>query len=288
MARRRVRHLPGKDRVHELLADVAEACRVHVATVQHLLLHRAQRVVRAGRDHRQRIELQRVRSGVLHLASRLPHCLDRGAGISKFDMIYGANAAGIPIADAIYLANKAAGIVVGKIGTSPILFKELQDELQIGKPASKLIPISQLADTIKQLRAQERKIIFTNGCFDILHKGHVCYLEKAKRLGDVLIVGLNSDSSVKRLKGESRPINDESARSTVLAALEAVDYVVIFTEDTPLNLIKTVAPDVLVKGGDYAIENIVGREYAQETVTIPFVDGYSTTKTIGAINQEKQ
>jgi D-beta-D-heptose 7-phosphate kinase/D-beta-D-heptose 1-phosphate adenosyltransferase len=113
----------------------------------------------------------------------------------------------------------------------------------------------------------------------------VCYLEKAKRLGDVLIVGLNSDSSVKRLKGESRPINDESARSTVLAALEAVDYVVIFTEDTPLNLIRTVAPDVLVKGGDYAI---VGREYAQETVTIPFVDGYSTTKTIGAINQEKQ
>ena len=211
-----------------------------------------------------------------------------GAGDTVVATLAAALAAGIPIADAIYLANKAAGIVVGKIGTSPILFKELQDELQIGKPASKLIPISQLADTIKQLRAQERKIIFTNGCFDILHKGHVCYLEKAKRLGDVLIVGLNSDSSVKRLKGESRPINDESARSTVLAALEAVDYVVIFTEDTPLNLIKTVAPDVLVKGGDYAIENIVGREYAQETVTIPFVDGYSTTKTIGTINQEKQ
>jgi D-beta-D-heptose 7-phosphate kinase / D-beta-D-heptose 1-phosphate adenosyltransferase len=211
-----------------------------------------------------------------------------GAGDTVVATLAAALAAGIPIADAIYLANKAAGIVVGKIGTSPILFKELQDELQIGKPASKLIPIPQLADTIKQLRAQERKIVFTNGCFDILHKGHVCYLEKAKRLGDVLIVGLNSDSSVKRLKGESRPINNENARSTVLAALEAVDYVVIFTEDTPLNLIKTVAPDVLVKGGDYAIENIVGREYAQETVTIPFVDGYSTTKTIGAINQEKQ
>ncbi len=210
-----------------------------------------------------------------------------GAGDTVVATLAAALAAGIPIADAIYLANKAGGIVVGKIGTSPILFKELQDELQIGKPASKLIPIPQLADTIKQLRAQERKIIFTNGCFDILHKGHVCYLENAKDW-DVLIVGLNSDSSVKRLKGESRPINDESARSTVLAALEAVDYVVIFTEDTPLNLIRTVAPDVLVKGGDYAIENIVGREYAQETVTIPFVDGYSTTKTIGAINQEKQ
>lgn len=128
-----------------------------------------------------------------------------GAGDTVVATLAAALAAGIPIADAIYLANKAAGIVVGKIGTSPILFKELQDELQIGKPASKLIPIPQLADTIKQLRAQERKIIFTNGCFDILHKGHVCYLEKAKRLGDVLIVGLNSDSSVKRLKGESAP-----------------------------------------------------------------------------------
>ena len=135
-----------------------------------------------------------------------------GAGDTVVATLAAALAAGIPIADAIYLANKAAGIVVGKIGTSPILFKELQDELQIGKPASKLIPIPQLADTIKQLRAQERKIVFTNGCFDILHKGHVCYLEKAKRLGDVLIVGLNSDSSVKRLKGESRPINDENAR----------------------------------------------------------------------------
>ena len=108
-----------------------------------------------------------------------------GAGDTVVATLAAALAAGIPIADAIYLANKAAGIVVGKIGTSPILFKELQDELQIGKPASKLIPISQLADTIKQLRAQERKIIFTNGCFDILHKGHVCYLEKAKRLGEI-------------------------------------------------------------------------------------------------------
>ena len=107
-------------------------------------------------------------------------------------------------------------------------------------------------------------------------------------MGDILILGLNSDSSVKRLKGDSRPINNENARATVMSALESVDYVVIFTEDTPLNLIKIVAPDVLVKGGDYEIENIVGREYAKETVTIPFVDGYSTTKTIQSINQEKQ
>ena len=103
-----------------------------------------------------------------------------GAGDTVVATLAAALAAGIPIADAIYLAHKAAGLVVGKIGTSPILFKALQDELQIGKPASKLIPLPQLADTTKHLRAQERKIIFTNGCFDILHKGHVCYLEKAK------------------------------------------------------------------------------------------------------------
>lgn len=210
-----------------------------------------------------------------------------GAGDTVVATLAAALAADIPIADATYLANKAAGIVVGKIGTSPILFKELQAELQMGKPDSKLIPISELENTIKQLRVQGRKIVFTNGCFDILHKGHVFYLEKAKKMGDILILGLNSDSSVKRLKGESRPINDESARSTVMAALESVDYVVVFEEDTPLNLIKIVAPDVLVKGGDYEIEHIVGREYAKETVTIPFVDGYSTTKTIKSINQDK-
>ena len=211
-----------------------------------------------------------------------------GAGDTVVATLAAALAAGISISDAIYLSNKAAGIVVGKMGTSPILFKELQAELQTEKPDSKLIPAAQLADTIKQLRAQERKIVFTNGCFDILHKGHVFYLEKAKRMGDILIVGLNSDASIKRLKGDSRPINDEDARSAVLAALEAVDYIVIFTEDTPLNIIRTIAPDVLVKGGDYAIENIVGREYAKETVTIPFVDGFSTTKTISAISQGKQ
>lgn len=211
-----------------------------------------------------------------------------GAGDTVVATLAAALAANMPIADAIHLANKAAGIVVGKIGTSPILFKELQAELQTGKTDSKLIPMEQLADTLKQLRSQGRKIVFTNGCFDILHKGHVFYLEKAKNMGDILILGLNSDSSVKRLKGDSRPINNENARATVMSALESVDYVVIFTEDTPLNLIKIVAPDVLVKGGDYEIENIVGREYAKETVTIPFVDGYSTTKTIQSINQEKQ
>ena len=112
------------------------------------------------------------------------------------------------------------------------------------------------------LNAREgKKIVFTNGCFDIIHRGHVEYLQKAKELGDILILGLNSDDSVRRLKGASRPINNETDRAIVLSALECIDYVVIFDEDTPLELIKFIKPDILVKGGDYKIEEVVGREY---------------------------
>ena len=138
---------------------------------------------------------------------------------------------------------------------------------------------------MKLLRMQNRKVVFTNGCFDILHKGHVVYLEKAKRLGDVLVVGLNTDASVRRLKGESRPINPQEARAAVMAALESVDYVVMFDEDTPADLIRDVMPDVLVKGGDYKIEDIVGRENAGQTVTIPFEEGFSTTNIINRSRQ---
>lgn len=203
-----------------------------------------------------------------------------GAGDTVVATLAAAMAARFPIEEAIFLANKAAGIVVGKIGTSPILYRELQAKLQSVKEACKVIERNELADTVKELKEQGKRIVFTNGCFDILHRGHVTYLNKARQLGDILILGLNSDNSVRRLKGSSRPINDEAARATVMAALQAVDYVVIFEEDTPLNVIKTVQPDILVKGGDYQIEDIVGREYARSTATIPFVDGYSTTQTI--------
>lgn len=130
----------------------------------------------------------------------------------------------------------------------------------------------------------KRKIVFTNGCFDILHRGHITYLAKARQLGDLLVVGLNSDASVRRLKGPQRPVNDEMARAQVLAALEVVDYVVLFEEDTPYNVIAKVKPDMLVKGGDYKIENIVGADFVQQrggqVLTIPFVDGFSTTSII--------
>lgn len=208
-----------------------------------------------------------------------------GAGDTVVATLAATLAAGLPVLEAIYIANKAAGIVVGKMGTCPITFDELQSELTVGKPDAGIVPLAQLPALIKQLKTQKRKIVFTNGCFDILHKGHVTYLEKAKQMGDILVVGLNSDSSVKRLKGESRPINDEQARGVVLSALACIDYVVIFSDDTPLKLIEAVRPDVLVKGGDYEIENIVGREYAKETVVIPFVEGFSTTNTINSINK---
>lgn len=130
----------------------------------------------------------------------------------------------------------------------------------------------------------QRKIVFTNGCFDVLHYGHVHYLAQAKELGDILVVGLNSDASVRRLKGEGRPVNPEHARAYVLAALEMVDYVCLFEEDTPYNLIAAVQPDVLVKGGDYVIDNIVGGDIVKkrngEVVVLPFVEGFSSTMII--------
>ncbi|ANN64712.1 D-glycero-beta-D-manno-heptose 1-phosphate adenylyltransferase [Brachyspira hyodysenteriae] len=148
----------------------------------------------------------------------------------------------------------------------------------------KLIERNNLDTVLNKYREENKKIVFTNGCFDILHRGHVEYLQKARELGDLLILGLNSDDSVKRLKGNDRPINNETDRAIVLAALECINYISIFDEDTPLELIKIVKPDILVKGGDYKIEDVVGREYSKETVLIDFVDGYSTTNIIKKIN----
>lgn len=141
-----------------------------------------------------------------------------------------------------------------------------------------------LAQVCADLREQGRTVVFTNGCFDILHAGHVSYLERAARLGDVLVVGLNSDNSVRRLKGPSRPVNNEQDRALVLAALRSVAYVCVFDEDTPLELVRGVQPDVLVKGGDYLIENIVGADIVTarggRVLTLPFVEGKSTTAVI--------
>ena len=129
-------------------------------------------------------------------------------------------------------------------------------------------------------------MVFTNGCFDILHRGHVTYLQQAASLGDHLIVGLNSDESVKKLKGPERPVNSEEDRSFMLASLRSVDEVVIFGEDTPEELLSHLKPDILVKGGDYQVEEVAGRQYAGVVKILPFVDGYSTTGLIHKIRRE--
>jgi rfaE bifunctional protein nucleotidyltransferase chain/domain len=145
---------------------------------------------------------------------------------------------------------------------------------------TKILPLSELKKQIDETRSG-KKIVFTNGCFDILHVGHVTYLQDAKNQGDILIVGLNSDSSVKGLKGPTRPVQNESDRALILASLHSVDYVCLFSEDTPIKLIEALLPDVLVKGGDWPIEKIVGHEVVQanggEVKSLPFVEGRSTT-----------
>ena len=142
---------------------------------------------------------------------------------------------------------------------------------------------------VQKLKSEKKNIVFTNGCFDILHKGHVAYLQAAKSLGDILIVGMNTDASVQRLKGQDRPVNSLEDRAFVLSALRSVDYVIAFDEDTPLSLIQAIMPDVLVKGGDYTIDTIVGAtevlSHGGKVEIIPFAEGKSTTSIIDAIKK---
>ena len=156
----------------------------------------------------------------------------------------------------------------------------------------KIIDVSDLKQALAYWKFKDMKIVFTNGCFDIIHRGHIEYLAKASSLGDVLLVGLNTDNSVKQIKGESRPIQDESSRALILASLSFIAGIVLFDEDTPYNLIKTVQPDILVKGSDYAPEDIVGYDIVKakggEVITIDITEGYSTTAVIKRLNPGKE
>jgi rfaE bifunctional protein nucleotidyltransferase chain/domain len=151
----------------------------------------------------------------------------------------------------------------------------------------KIVALEYLLDKLRARRSRKEKIVFTNGCFDILHPGHIAYLEEARALGDLLVVGLNSDSSVRRLKGPQRPINPQEDRAIMLAGLASVDYVTFFDEDTPIELIRRVDPDILVKGGDWTIDRIVGADHVQsrggKVYSLPFCQGYSTTALIEKI-----
>lgn len=189
----------------------------------------------------------------------------------------------IDIVSALSLANKAAAVVVGKVGSATASLDEIEKYSKSSSSTNLEEKIKSLDEICQILKNSDKKIVFTNGCFDILHAGHIKYLNKAKKLGDILIIGLNSDSSVKRLKGKTRPINSQESRALLLSALEFVDFVVIFDEDTPLNLIEKIRPDILVKGADYAGKEVIGSNIAKEVVLVNFEDGFSTTNIINKI-----
>jgi len=211
-----------------------------------------------------------------------------GAGDTVLASLGFALACGYEIDYAVKFSNLAAGVVVGKIGSATATLNEIIEyESSLNKSTSDehIKTLDEITALSNELKTRGKKIVFTNGCFDLLHAGHVRYLEAAKSFGDVLILGLNSDRSVTALKGEGRPINIQMDRAYILAALEAVDYVVIFDQDTPHNLINIVKPHTLVKGGDYEGKEVVGQDIADELKLVQFVDGKSTTRTIEKIQK---
>ena len=217
-----------------------------------------------------------------------------GAGDTVIAVLALCLASGLTPETAVGLANVAAGIVVGKVGTVPVEKHELLAALapEIALSAEdKVLTLDELLTRVALWRANGERIVFTNGCFDLLHVGHITLLEQAHRFGDRLIVAINSDASVNSLKGPTRPIVGERERARVLAALAAVDAVVVFNEPTPMELIQATRPDVLVKGGDYVIDTVVGAQqvlsWGGQVKNVPIVEGYSTTHLIarGAANQ---
>ncbi len=225
----------------------------------------------------------------LHLPARAREVFDvTGAGDTVISTLAAALAAGADYPSAVGLANLAAGIVVGKLGTATVSGPELRRALHLERGSERgVVNVEQLAQDLDDARARGERIVFTNGCFDILHAGHVGYLEQARKLGDRLVVAVNADASVSRLKGPGRPINPVERRMAVLAGLEAVDWVVSFEEDTPEALLAQVRPDVLVKGGDYSKEQVVGwqivESYGGEVRSLDFLDNCSTTAIVEQI-----
>lgn len=213
-----------------------------------------------------------------------------GAGDTVIASIAFALGNDLNIEEAINFANLAAGVVVGKIGSATATLDEIyeyESSLHKSSSTSHIKTFQEIEKLAYKFHELGKKVVFTNGCFDILHAGHVKYLEVAKSYGDVLIVGVNADSSVRKLKGPTRPINNQDDRAYILASLESVDYVVIFEEETPYELIKLVKPHTLVKGGDYEGKDVVGQDIANELKLVQFVDGKSTTNTIKRIQNSE-
>ena len=228
-----------------------------------------------------------------HLRTRAREVFDvSGAGDTVVATVAAVLAAGHGLAAAAALANVSAGVVVGKIGTATVHADEVAARLHAGALLSaeqKVVSLESALDRIAQWRRHERCVVFTNGCFDLIHPGHISLLEQARETGDALIVGLNSDASVARLKGDGRPVQAASARASVLAGLSTVDLVIEFGEDTPVALIEAIKPDVLVKGADYAENEVVGGDlvtsYGGRVVLAQLAEGYSTSATIERVNR---
>lgn len=216
-----------------------------------------------------------------------------GAGDMVIAMLGAALASGLDAADAVRLANVAAGLEVERLGVAVIPKADIERELlNVGRPGGrKILSLDAASHALAEHRRRGEKVVFTNGCFDLLHVGHVTYLAQAKALGDLLVVGVNSDAGVRRLKGSSRPVINEQDRAAMLAAMAAVDYVVVFDEDTPHRMLHALRPDVLVKGGTYAPHEVVGHEvvtaYGGRVCVAGVVDGISTTNILASL-QKKQ
>ena len=214
-----------------------------------------------------------------------------GAGDTVIATLAAGLMHGLSTLDALQLANLAAGVVVAKVGTVPITQADLIEALnaeQSNEQAHKVCNLNQLNAKVAVWKQQGLKIVFTNGCFDLLHAGHVTYLEAAKKRGDKLILGLNTDRSVSAIKGPTRPVVNEQDRARVLAALESIDAVILFDEDTPLNLINTIKPNIIAKGSDYTADQVVGGREVQswggEIALIDLVAGRSTSNIIKKMN----
>jgi len=234
------------------------------------------------------------KNGELHLPARAMEVYDvTGAGDTVISVLAASIAAGESLEQAVALSNIAAGIVVGKLGTAtvsaPELAHALRSELGTERGA---VSEDQLQILLQAARQRGEKVVFTNGCFDILHAGHVNYLEEARKLGNRLIVAVNNDASVKRLKGAGRPINLCEDRMLVLSKLESVDWVISFSDDTPERLLKKLKPDILAKGGDYTIRQVVGasivKSYGGEVKVLSLMDNRSTTAIVNKIQREKR
>jgi len=236
------------------------------------------------------MSLYRKNGSETHIQTEARDVFDiTGAGDTVISMIARVFFAGHDLETAARLANVAAGIKVAKLGTAPVSIEEISAWIRQRENAGKqkLVELSQAKQLVSLARSQGRKIVFTNGCFDLLHAGHVQLLQKAKALGHVLIVAINDDDSVRQLKGNGRPLISVHDRARIIAALESVDYVTVFSDPTPLPLIEELRPDILVKGGNYNLEEVIGRKevekYGGRVALIPTIDTQSSSKIIKEI-----